>query len=243
MTATPSHAVTEPASPAPGVLGSGLNGGGSSGGAPPTTRLRVLVRGAVAFTSLAVLAMIALLVLEQRRTSSALPVLFEVSDFALTNQEGQVVTRADLLGKIWLADIIFTRCAGPCPVMTRKMAELQRVLPADHPVRLVTLTTDPTYDTPAVLRAYARRFGADPARWSFLTGTKTQIVRLAADGLRLTAVETAPGERETPDDLFVHSTILVLVDQRGRVRSAIAADQPDLNLRVVAAVNALLTEP
>lgn len=207
-----------------------------------SARLRALIRGAIVFTVLAVLGAIALFLLEQRRTQTVLPILFEVPDFALTNQEGQVVTRADLLGKIWLADIIFTRCAGPCPVMTRKMAELQRVLPADQPVRLVTLTTDPTYDTPDVLREYAKRFGADPVRWHFLTGTKSQIARLAVDGLRLAAVEKEVGQRETPEDLFIHSTILVLVDQRGRVRATFETDQPDLNSRVSMAVNALLTE-
>jgi cytochrome oxidase Cu insertion factor (SCO1/SenC/PrrC family) len=194
------------------------------------------------FTSLAVLGTIALFLLEQRRTQTVLPILFDVPDFALTNQQDRVFTRADLLGKVWLADIIFTRCAGPCPVMTRKMAELQAALPADQPVRLVTLTTDPAYDTPEVLQAYAKRFGADPARWQFLTGTKSQIVRLAVNGLRLTAVEKEMGERESPEDLFIHSTILVLVDQRGRVRATFETDQPDLNSRVLTAVNALLTE-
>ena len=57
--------------------------------------------------------------------SSAPPVFGKVADFALTNQDGQIVTLADLRGRVWVADIIFTRCAGPCPRMTRQMKLLQ----------------------------------------------------------------------------------------------------------------------
>src|SRR5262245_2493097 len=57
--------------------------------------------------------------------SSKLPVLFPVPSFALTNQFGQTVSSSNLAGNAWLADIIFTRCEGPCPVMTRRLAELQ----------------------------------------------------------------------------------------------------------------------
>jgi cytochrome oxidase Cu insertion factor (SCO1/SenC/PrrC family) len=102
--------------------------------------------------------------------------------------------------------------------MSRQMQDLQQSLPAGSRARLVTLTTDPEFDTPPVLRTYAARFGADLNRWSFLTGTKQQIAGLARDSLKLTAVENKPGERQSPNDLFVHSTIFVLVDKQGRLR-------------------------
>jgi protein SCO1/2 len=118
-----------------------------------------------------------------------------------------------------VADIIFTRCPGPCATMTRRMRELQDALPVDERIRLVSLTTDPDYDSPAMLAAYARRFGADPERWQFLTGTKEQLRRLAVEGLKLAVVEKPPETREQPDDLFIHSTLLVVVDARGRLRA------------------------
>ena len=147
-----------------------------------------------------------------------LPVLSQVADFSLTNQNGQAVSLADLRGQVWVADIIFTRCPGPCLKMSRQMQELQQSLPAGSRARLVTLTTDPEFDTPAVLKTYAGRFGADLNRWCFLTGTKPQIAGLARDSLKLTAIEVKPGERQSPNDLFVHSTIFVLVDKQGRLR-------------------------
>lgn len=147
-----------------------------------------------------------------------LPMLGQVADFTLTNHAGRAVSLADLKGRVWIADIIFTRCPGPCAKMTKQMKELQDALPATSRVKLISLTTDPDFDTPPVLKAYAQRFGANEDRWWFLTGTKEQIAALAITSLKLTAVEKKPEERENPADLFIHSTIFVVVDKRGQLR-------------------------
>ena len=172
-----------------------------------------------------------------------LPTLFPVGDFRLTNQNNLPVTRADLRGQLWLVDIIFTRCAGPCPEMTRRMAELQTAVPTNRPVKFVTLTTDPEHDTPVVLQSYGRRFGAAPARWYFLTGTKQQIADLATRGLRFTALEKEPDKQENPNDLFIHSTLFVLVDQQGQARAVFESDDADLQRKVLAAIEHLLQKP
>lgn len=170
------------------------------------------------------------------------PVLFAVPDFALTNQGGQVVTRSNLLGQVWLADIIFTRCAGPCPEMTRRMAEFQSTIPSDLPVKFVTLTTDPENDTPTVLQSYARRFLAQSGRWHFLTGTKRQIADLAVGGLKLTALEKEPDKRENLEDLFIHSTLFVLIDQQSRAREVFESDDPAMKSKLLPAIMKLLQE-
>jgi protein SCO1/2 len=158
-------------------------------------------------------------VLKESFTSAKpLPVYGSVADFSLTNQNGQPCTLGDLRGKVWVADIIFTRCPGPCLKMTRQMRDLQAWLPPRSQARLISLTTDPEFDTPAVLKAYSQRFEADPKRWLFLTGTPKQIASLAIDSLKLTAVEKPPNERESPVDLFVHSTIFVVVDKHAQLR-------------------------
>jgi len=148
----------------------------------------------------------------------SMPVLGELPEFTLTNQNNQPVSLTDLRGQVWVADIIFTRCPGPCAKMTRQLAELQSELPADKPVKLITLTSDPEYDNPPVLKKYAERFGADASHWWFLTGDKPQIRRLAVSDFKFVVVEKKPEEREIPEDLFVHSAWFVLVDQKGRVR-------------------------
>ena len=140
---------------------------------------------------------------EIKHASNPLPVLGQIADFTLTNQDGQITTLADLTNHVWVADIIFTRCAGPCPRMTGQMKSLQDALPPDSEAKLVTLTTDPDYDTPAVMKRYGERFGADFNRWTFLTGTKSEIAGLASDSLKLSAVPVqarrAQGRRR-----FVH---------------------------------------
>jgi len=145
------------------------------------------------------------------------------------------VSLAELRGHVWVADIIFTRCPGPCAKMTSRMKELQQALAADGNTKLVSLTTDPEFDTPAVLKTYGERFGADPARWTFLTGTKTQIAKLAIDSLKLTAIEKKPEDREASNDLFIHSTIFVLVDKQARLRAVFESTGDDIDPRKVQA--------
>ncbi len=149
---------------------------------------------------------------------AALPALGPVTGFTLTNQDGQVTTLADLSNRVWIADIIFTRCAGSCPIMSKQMESLQDALPSTSRTKLVTLTTDPDFDTPPVLKKYGERYGANFNRWTFLTGTKLAIGQLAANSLKLSAVPVKPEDQKNPADLFVHSTIFVIVDQHTRLR-------------------------
>src|SRR5664279_3141684 len=88
----------------------------------------------------------------ERTRQVALPVIGQIADFTLTNQNGQLESLAGLTNHVWVADIIFTRCAGPCPRMSGQMKSLQNSLPPDSRAKLVTLTTDPGNDSPAVLK-------------------------------------------------------------------------------------------
>jgi len=148
----------------------------------------------------------------------ALPVIDQIADFTLTNQDNRVTTLADFTNRVWVADIIFTRCAGSCPVMSAQMRSLQDALPSASQAKLVTLTTDPDYDTPAVLKKYGERYGARFQRWTFLTGSKPQLAGLATGGLKLGSTPVPPQDQKSPVDLFVHSTIFVVVDKQARLR-------------------------
>lgn len=174
----------------------------------------------------------------QQETIPPLPIIGPVGDFVLTNQHGQVVSAADLRGNVWVGNIIFTRCAGPCPLMTQAMADFQNSLPSS--VRLVTLTTDPDYDTPEVLKRFGEKYNADFRRWTFLTGSKEQIARLAVNGLKLTALEKPEPERAAPADLFIHSTLFVIIDPQGNLRAAYELEDPELRSKVPQQVRALL---
>jgi len=179
---------------------------------------RTLWVGVILFLALLCMAyMLSLSELSNPRARS-LPVLGHVADFTLTNQDGQVTTLADLTNHVWVADIIFTRCAGPCPIMTAQMKSLQDALSPANRVKSVTLTTDPDYDTPAVMKKYGERFGANFNRWKFLTGTKAEIAGLASGSLKLSAVPVKPEAQKNAADLFIHTTIFVVVDKHARLR-------------------------
>ena len=147
-----------------------------------------------------------------------LRVIGPVALFTLTNQDAQVVSLADFTNHVWVADIVFTRCAGPCPRLTAQMKSLQEKLPVEYPTRLVTLTTDPEFDTPEVLKKYGQHFGADFKRWTFLTGSKSEIATLASGSLKLSAQPVKPEERRNDADLFIHATIMVVVDKHAQLR-------------------------
>ncbi len=180
---------------------------------------RTIWVGFLLFFALFALAFLLWLVQATRKLSQMpLRIIGPVANFTLTNQDGQVTSLAALTNHVWVADIIFTRCAGPCPRMTGQMRSLQGLLSKDSPTKLVTLTTDPDFDSPAVLKKYSERFGADFSRWTFLTGTKAQIAGLASDSLKLSAVPVKPEDRKDDADLFIHTTIFVVVDKHAQLR-------------------------
>lgn len=165
-----------------------------------------------------------------------------VGSFSLTNQHNEVISEKSLAGQIWIADVIFTRCPLQCIRMTKRMHELQESLSSEKDIRMVSLTADPTFDSPEVLKNYAQKFSADPQRWWFLTGPRSKINQLAVTGLKLAVAETKPEERTVPDDLFVHSTRFVLVDGQGRIRGWFDGENPQSKAEIIQAVNTLKKE-
>lgn len=144
----------------------------------------------------------------------------EVLDFSFTERSGRAVTRADLAGKVWVANFFFTSCAGICPVMTRNLARLQDLLRLHEDLRFVSLSCDPVRDTPEVLATFAARYEADATRWLFLTGPAADMQRFATDSLELgyraaSEAEVAAGEEPT-----MHSDRFLLIDRQGRLRAS-----------------------
>ncbi len=191
--------------------------------------------------------MIALTVLRfVRPASEGLPAVRSVPPFRFVDQSGAPFGSADMFApqaaapRIWIADFIFTNCAGPCPLMTLGMAELQRRLQDTPEVGFVSFSVDPDRDTPEVLARYAREYGAAPG-WRFLTGPRDDIHRLCNEGFMLTvarerldngadpaAALPPPATRPTTDDQgILHSTLFVLLDAGGRIRGFFEGDKPD----------------
>lgn len=150
-----------------------------------------------------------------RDAAEALPVLATVPDFSLTEASGKSVTRQDLVGNPWVADLVFTQCGGICPIMTASMSRLVASTSDLPGVRFVSVSVNPTYDTPAVLTAHAERLNADRRRWLFLTGEEAAVRNLAVQGLKLPVADGDPAQGE---DEILHSQRFVLIDAQSRVR-------------------------
>ena len=192
----------------------------------------------------------------------------EVPEFSLIERSGRPVRRVDLLGKVWLANFIYTECKETCPTQSLQIARLQAEF-ADAPdLRLVSITVDPKHDTTEILARYAERYGANPSRWLFLTGDKRGIYCLAKDGFRLSVADqgdpnppscrtAATGASRTvliwlvpapafathgSQDLFMHSARLVLVDRDARIRAYHLATDDESLKRLRRNLRALLAE-
>lgn len=107
-------------------------------------------------------------------------------DAALLDQDDRRRSLSEWRGTPVLMTFIYTRCPLPnfCPLMDRQFAQVQRQVAADPALRghlrLISVSFDSDYDTPAVLAAHAQKVGADTSTWTFLTGDRVTVERLAA---------------------------------------------------------------
>jgi enediyne biosynthesis protein E4 len=177
-----------------------------------------------------------------RSSSTAAPrVLATLSEFTLENEHGGVTSLGDLHGTVWVADFIFTRCAGTCPAITHRMKELGQDLassPSLRDVKLVSFSVDPDFDQPGVLREYARTVGADPARWTFLTGTRDAMRGIVRDGFKQPV-----SDRDEAKMPIVHSQNFLVIDRAGRVRAAYDALAEGSRTDLRATIASVVAEP
>jgi cytochrome oxidase Cu insertion factor (SCO1/SenC/PrrC family) len=138
----------------------------------------------------------------------------EVLPFTLTAQDGEPFDSTSLAGKVWLGSVFFSNCPGPCFRENQAVADILREID-DPDLMSISLTCDPDNDTPDVLRRYADRFEADPARWKFLTGDFAVIRKVANESFLL------------PAEVGVHSERGVVFDRQGRLRGSYHLLQED----------------
>ena len=134
-----------------------------------------------------------------------------ISDFNLINHLGDSISLSDVEGQILVVDFFFSRCATICPVMTSNLQLLQNGLPDG--VRILSHSVTPVADSVSVLNAYAEKYDANPSKWWFLTGAKTEVYRLARKSYFACLDEGDGGYQD-----FVHTENVVLVDAKGRLR-------------------------
>jgi protein SCO1 len=149
---------------------------------------------------------------DRMRLGDELVTLEPAPAFRLVDQLGEPLGLADLAGKVVLLDFIYTRCPGPCPILTSTLVSVERKLSeaARAGSHFVSISLDPQWDTPGRLGEYARKRGVDLAHWSFLTGPPDQVQAV------IERYGVGTGRREADGEL-VHLVVTFLIDPQGRI--------------------------
>lgn len=140
-----------------------------------------------------------------------------IPPFRLIDQDGKMIDQSIVKNKIYVADFFFTRCGTICPRIASQLTRVQDIFRENPSIVFLSHTVDPEHDRPAQLKAYAQKYDAIPGKWYFLTGDKSEIYDLAMHGYYLPTVDAGVKEGK-PDETFIHSEKLVLVDKEGIVR-------------------------
>ena len=150
----------------------------------------------------------------------------KVPAFQLLDQTGQACTDDALRGHVTIVSFIFTRCPDICPVTSMKMRDLQeQTFDVGDKVKLLSISIDPAYDTPARLTEYGHRYGADPTRWRFITGPTDRVFALVEKGL-MTSMMPEGELNGVPK--IAHRGYLLLIDPSLHMRGFFEQDQPGL---------------
>jgi protein SCO1/2 len=145
-----------------------------------------------------------------------------IPETSFVDDAGRAHTLADWRGQVLAVTFIYTRCPVPdfCPQLDRRFGEVQQVVSGDAGLRgkvhLFSVTFDPAHDTPAVLAAHAKKAGADPAVWSFLTGDPADVTAFAARF----GVTVASGTAGTEE--IMHNLRTAVVDGKGRLSTVLS---------------------
>jgi protein SCO1/2 len=133
--------------------------------------------------------------------------------FELLNQDNIKISNETYKGKVYVLEFFFTTCPSICPKMNQSMLLIEKKFFGNPNFGIVSITIDPSHDTPAVLKGHAELLGVKSSNWNFLTGDRDYIFNLANKGFNLYA-----GENSNVKGGFEHSGLFALVDKNGNIR-------------------------
>ena len=136
----------------------------------------------------------------------------KISNFSLTNQNGETVTHENYNNKIYVADFFFTTCPSICPIMTENMFYIQEKT-IDKDIMLVSYSVTPEIDSVLQLKKYAIEKGVNDNKWNLLTGNKKEIYELARKSYLVAKNDGDGGKYD-----MIHTENFVLVDKEKRIR-------------------------
>lgn len=166
-------------------------------------------------------------------------------DFTLRDADGHTVRLADFRGKVLVLHFIYTHCPDVCPLHAERIAQIQSMVKEAHMqdrVEFITITTDPSRDTPDVMREYGKAHGLDPANWLFLTTTSDE----SEDATRRLAEEFGHKFTKDTEGYQMHGIVTHVIDREGRWRAnfhGLKFDPANMVVFVNALVNDVHPEP
>ena len=169
-------------------------------------------------------------------------VFHTIPDWSLTDENDKIFNGESFKGKIYVADFFFVRCGSICPKMSSQLTRLQDTFSNKEEVQIASFSVDPSHDTPEKLREYAKKYDAKAGKWHFLTGSKTQIYPLALKGYYIPVADASEYDKavKTPDETFIHSEKLILIDKEGHIRGFYdGTDKKDVD-RLILEIRVLL---
>ena len=147
-------------------------------------------------------------------TSQKIPAIGTVQPFAFINQDGNHFTEKDVKGKVLAVNFFFTTCNSICPKMSNNLKPIYDKFSTAEDFVIVSHTSDPGTDSPAVLKRYADSLGVDTRKWVFLTGRKDSLYSTARHSYKL---DDPANFVQNIDDDFLHTQFIALVNKNGEV--------------------------
>ena len=139
----------------------------------------------------------------------------KVPNFEFINQNGNTITNKNFEGKVYVVEFFFTTCPSICPIMNRKMVDVQNEFYGNPNFGIASFSITPEIDTPEVLKQYAKDHNITSKNWHMLTGKGEEYVyNLSNKGFKLYA-----GKTDGDHGGFEHSGLFALIDKNGNIRS------------------------
>lgn len=161
---------------------------------------------------------------------------YKIPPYSLMTQDSAIITNKSMSPYIYVSDFFFISCPSICPKVKKQMLRLHDKFRDEPLFKLVSHTIDPKRDTIPRLKIYADNLEVDHNKWYFVRGDKDEVLDLAFSYFVTALVDDdAPGG-------FDHSGKIMLIDQKGHVRSFCEGTEPDSVTQFMADIEALLDE-
>ena len=169
-------------------------------------------------------------------------VFIKAPEFNLLNHNGESFDFKIGEPEIKVVSFFFSRCGTVCPITNKNLLRVAQNFKNQKKLGLVSISVDPKFDTPLILKSYSEKLGTKALNWVFLTGDKKKIYDLAIKGFKLPVSDATEYDKNITDidQTFIHSDKLLLVDKSGYIRGIYEGTNPDDIDRLMVEIKVLL---